>query len=242
MYKNKTKATWQTEINAYTFENQTFEVLKRIYPNSQFEYSNIENLTGETLYDAISPFQMAGESKIYDTKLPWQDVLNEVDDYKSDMLAMIDRVFIVIDIQDHWLEALTGASVLGSTTSYSNLMEQAETTDILSELNSAKTEFDAIVIRKTRDENIATKMKRINEGNKVIALINYLNESNNVTPTQMATIFANADVINIMNALSTGSLNTAKTLIQAIDLTGLDPMDASYKTECIELIDEFLGV
>lgn len=239
MYKGKDKTTWQNEINAYTWESHTFEVLERLYPNSQFEHDDLTGFVGEFRYNQIAPWQGDPENKVYDDKLPWQDVVDELAAYKSDELAKIDRVFIVLDL-NHWLEAVENASF--SYNSFQELLADAETNENGLIFDQIKTEDDLLSARYLRDENIQLKMRTINHGTKVIALINYLNEQNSITPTQLSAIFGSADVINIMNALSTGSLNTAKALIQALDLTGLEPMDASYKTQCIELIDEFLGV
>jgi len=147
-----------------------------------------------------------------------------------------------IDDIKHWYDA---AQAVGQYTGYVNpaLFKQAILDANDSAFVDALEAQDATLETQAQfNRNVFEKEQRIKIGNKVIATIAQLNEDNSITSQQMDTIFSDADVIRIMQTLQTGSLVTAKALIQALDVTGLAPMDESYKTQCVAIIDDYLGL
>lgn len=237
-WKSKTKSELDSEANAINWENSYHEIMKRLYPNSSFEYGDM-NMTGELLYNEIKPFQTAGEIKIYDNKYPWSDVLTEVSEYKSDELAKIDRVFRGVALWN-WYNAKESAGVFTGNMSREEFIYLLESTDAATMTlletkdleNKNKHDFDAGVIERKRKMEV---------GMKCIATVNYLNDLNNATDVQISAQLSDSDVSMIMQSLQAGSLARAKAMIQGKDLTGLEPMDQTYKDKVIELIDSYMG-
>ena len=78
-------------------------------------------------------------------------------------------------------------------------------------------------------------------GQECIATVNYLNDLKNATDIQVNAQLNDSDIKLIMQSLQTGSLARAKSMIEAKDLTDLEPMDQSYKDEVVKLIDDYMG-
>jgi len=239
-YKNNTRTELEDEANAITWETHYLACLQYVYPNSAFESGNLDGLSGEPLYDAISPYQVVGEDVVYDTKLTWLDMQAEVSSYRQDQLDRIDRVFRALDLYN-WGQAMQDTGHYLDSIDQDDFIRKCEEGSevTLAALEAADTlNSDA----NTFNTGVREKVKRIEVGTLCVATINYMNEQNAITGPQLSAILGDTDIQAIMQLLQTGSLNTAKAQIQAKDLTGLDPMDQSYKDKIIGIIDNYLGV
>jgi len=242
-WQNLTQANWDASINARTFSVDYYEgILKGLYPFSSFELGNIAGLTGSALYDEITPYQLVSNVKVYDTKLPYSpNVTDEIPIYKLYEIARIGLAFRALSLHNWKLSAVNAATL----DTYSNLIlfiekivdDNMATEMALIEVEDAllKSEFDFQV-------DVDEVELRMALGNRVIATINKMNRDNNITTAQVTAILSSIDVQNILTLLEVGSLENAKGLTQLISLTGLEPMDAGYKTRIIGIIDNYLGV
>jgi len=243
----------ETQINALAFRDVWPSVMARLYPSSAVENNSTGVEPGETLYDMLRPYQLSGNTRIYDTKLPYSPaVVDEVTDYKADLVtaltAEFDELQRVKDITDrvdalhNWRQA---AINLGQYDTYVNValfakaIADADDTAFLALLEAEDASIQAeLVFQSGVDE----KESRMRLGTRIIAVINKLNEDSNITAEQLTAIFSNATIQQIMQALQTGSLLTAQALITPLDLTGLAPMDQSYKDRINSMINDYLGV
>jgi len=241
MYKNKTQEQWTAWVDSITWDSHYIQVMMRLYPNSGFQYGNKDGKSGQVLYDAIMPFQVVAGEKVYDTKLQWRDVQAEVTAYKADLTREGDYAFRLLALHD-WYQSKEDASLYSSANSLDSLifhlLQEMDDTNLLA------IEAADVPLKAAHDfeVGVAEKQARMALGQKCVATINYMNEQNSIEPAQVSAILGSSDVQNIMNALNTGSLNTAKALVTALDLTGLEPMDQSYKDKINGMIDDYLGV
>ena len=238
-YKRKTRQELEDEANAISWETHYHQVMMRLHPHSDFEFGDLSQ-TGEALYDEINPYQLAGEDRVYDTKLPWSDVLAEVSDYRSDELQKIDRVYRGLDLWN-WGQAMHDTGVYADSIDFDHFLERVmdgSEMDLLL-LESAdgahKKRFDF-------GQGVQDRKKKMEVGLECIATVNYLNDLNSATDAQIAAQLSDPDVSLVMQSLQVGSLERAKAMIEAKDLSGLEPMDQSYKDEVIKLIDTYMGV
>ena len=141
----------------------------------------------------------------------------------------------------HWREA---SKNLGSYDNYANeafwrqAIIDANDTAFVTQL-----EVQEIEIQNEEDfqKGVTEKEERMRIGNKIIATINYMNEVNNITQPQLVNILMDIDINAMMQALQTGSLNTAKILINAKDVSQLPPMNDSYKTRINKIIEDYFA-
>ena len=237
-YKRKTRKELEDEANAISWETHYHQVMMRLHPHSDFEFGDLSQ-TGEALYDEINPYQLAGEDKVYDTKLPWADVLTEVSDYRSDELQKIDRVYRGLDLWN-WGQAMHDTGIYDNSLDFDDFLKRVmkgSEFDLLSLENAdsktrQKFEFKAAV---------QERRKKMEVGQECIATVNYLNDLKNATDIQVNAQLNDSDIKLIMQSLQTGSLARAKSMIEAKDLTDLEPMDQSYKDEVVKLIDDYMG-
>lgn len=238
-YKNKTRQELEDEANAITWETHYHQVMMRLHPHSDFEFGDMSQ-TGEALYDEISPYQLVGEDRVYDTKLPWTDVQTEVTDYRDDELQKIDRVYRGLDLWN-WGQAMYDTGIYSDSINYDDFIRKCEsgTEAAMVSLETSDTAAEnAHVFR----EGVQDRKRKMEIGSECIATVNYLNDLNGATDAQIATQLSDPDVSLVMQSLQVGSLERAKAMIEAKDLTGLEPMDQSYKDEVIKLIDTYMGV
>ena len=152
-YLGKDKTTWDTEINAYLFEDAWKQVLSRLYPDSQFE-NNSSGETGQALYDLIKPYQLAGQTKIYDVKLDYAtDVLDELALYKADELRKIDQRFRLMGFLN-WKQSAINAGIFSEFSNFALLTEKIINENLETELVLMEVE-DAIL--KTAEADKKTK-------------------------------------------------------------------------------------
>lgn len=243
LYNGKTQSEWTTEISGYSWDQDHKAIMKRMYPNSNLQYlDGWQTHSGESLYDRILPYQMVGNEKVYDTKLAYNpNVSSEVTSYQNDKTQEVNRAFRIINL-GNWYQAKEDAGILSGNGNQAllikHVVEAADETD-LDAIEAAHAPLQAAY-----DEAVAVKAIEDRQafGRKCVATVSFLNDSNSATPAQIDAIFSDADIQKIISALNSGSLETAKTLITAKDLTGLSPMDATYKTKINGMIDAYLGI
>ncbi len=248
----KTFEQWQSEINAKSFDSDWGVILTRVYPDNLFLDDSFQGLSGEYLYERIRPYQLIHGEKFFPTKLPWGDIEQEVADYKSDLLAQLTAEFdllqrredygVRIDNLPHFRVA---ADELGMFSDYGNmavLKEKIIVDDLGFELEQIEAKHAAVQEEFDLEEGVNKKLLAQGVGNKIVATISELNTKNSITPAQLTTIYSNATIQSIIILLQTGALGSAKAQIEALDLTGLEPMDESYRTRIVGMIDDALGV
>ena len=240
-WQGKDKATWDAEINAWIFDDIQNEILQRLYPNSLYEYGEITDETEEDLYDLISPYQLVGEVRVYDTKLAWNDVLDDIEEYKTEQLHIIDQRFRILSLHD-WKQSATDLSLFLNFYNFELFMGEIISNDLEMELGLIEVQDALLETEHDFQSGVTEKVARIDLGKRVIATINYMNQENNITVPQLTAVLTDVDLINIMGALNTGSLLTAQSLMAAKDLSGLAPMDQTYKDRVNGMINDYLGV
>jgi hypothetical protein len=103
------------------------------------------------------------------------------------------------------------------------------------------TEKQESIDARVKAEAVLSKKNDISNGIEVIALMRYLNDERAITVNDSLALMANADVQAAAGALQLGALESAKAVIQAMDISGLVITEAD-RTEIVAKIDEFLGV
>ncbi len=240
IYKNKTQAEWTAWIDGITWETHYVQVMMRLYPQHGFQHVNSEGKSGEQLYDAILPFQLVGVEKVYATRLPWQDVQAELVEYKADLTREGDYAYRLLALHN-WRQAKIDAGVYPHSHGLDAVLyEMLQEPD---DITLQYIETADIPLREAHEfeMGVSEKQARMYLGQRCIAAINYMNERDGINDQQIAAILGSGQVKQIIDALSTGSLRTAKALVAALDLAGLGPMDQSYKDKITEMIDDYLG-
>lgn len=248
----KTFEQLETEINAKTFKSDWVEIFKRLYPGNEVLDDSWDALSGEQLYNRLRPFQMVDAQRIFTTKLPWTDVQNELAAYKVDLLSDLSDEFDYLqrekdygdrfNLLSHWRLA---ADELGLFQGYNNpsiLLKKIIDNDLELELGQLETKDAEIKTEADFQARVDIMEQGQSVGRRAVATIAQLNNDNNVTAEQVAAIYGNADVQAIITLLLTGSLVSAKVQIQALDLTGLEPMDQAGKDRVVAMIDKALGL
>lgn len=250
-YKGKTFNEYQTEINALTLRDEYKTIFGARFPNSTYENVRL-NLNGENFYNSFRSYQLVNGSKVYDAKPAYSEIEADLSQLKADKLAEITDIFDDLQFREdtksriesltYWLEACHEVDTYPTPNSRKELMDLVVQTRDLVYLTAVETAHATIAASKTFESNVAERQKRIVFGQRLIAVISQLNEDNNITVAQTQTIFASASVQQIIGLLQNGALETARGAIQALDITGLDPVDESYKTELINRINDYLGL
>lgn len=93
---------------------------------------------------------------------------------------------------------------------------------------------------KTRAQGIADKKKKREWGFQVIDLMNYLNSLKNITQAELLALRDHAEINTAKWLLETGSLQTARTTIENMDITGIVVTEAD-RTEILAEIDAYVG-
>ena len=248
----KTYEEHQAEINARSLESHRYEIFEKVYPNNSILDDSFPGLTGEALYDRLRPYQTVGNNKIFTTKLTWEDMQQGIADYKSDELAKITSRFDIEQRREDYGARLDNlphfravADELGMFSDYGNmavLKEKIIVDDLDFELTQIENKHAEVAAEFELQAGVEQKVVAQQIGNKIVATISELNVRNNITPTQIATIYGNATIQSTIMLLQTGALGSAKAQIEALDLTGLEPMDEDYRTRIVGMIDDALGV
>lgn len=237
---NRSKSEVESEIESLNFDNDYKLLLSKIYPHSLLEVGEVSGRSGESLWDAIEPYQLVNGSKVYDTKISWVDLQSEIAGYKTEELGRIDRVYRGLSLVD-WNGSSRG---IEGYDGYSNKHFFLEA--LYNDFNDFKLQQIESADQVTREEyifqqGVAEKKSRMDLGQRCIAAVNYMNDMNSVTNLQVQIQLSSAELQQIMQALNTGSLETAKALVLALDTTGLEPIDQTYKDRIIAMIDSYLG-
>lgn len=248
----KTFDQWQTEINAKTFDSDWKIILLRVYPDNLFLDDSYPGLSGEQLYKRIRPYQLINDSKFFSTKLPWADIEQEVADYKSDLLLTLTNDFDLLQRRKDYGERIdnlphfrAAADELGMFSDFGNmaiLKEKIIVDDLGFELDQIESKHAELVAEYNIQNGVDKMQAAQHVGNRIVATIAQLNTLNNINATQLQTIYGNPNIQAIIMLLQTGALASAKYQIENLDLTGLEPMDESYRTRIIGMIDTALGV
>lgn len=242
-YQGKTQQEWQDDINAYTFSlgSKWLEVMERLYPFSQFEFDHDDQTEGELLYNEILPFQMVDDSRVYDTKLPWQDVVDELTEYISESLSGIDLRFRTINLFN-WYDATRNTETLDSFDEFWLFSDHVVENNLDAELTILEAEDSDLLAESQFQEGVREKVARINIGIEAIATINKMNEDAGITTLQLQAILIDPDIQNAMISFQTGSLLTGQAIINAKDISLLPPLSQAHKDKINSLIDGYLGV
>jgi len=249
----KTFTELETDINSKTFLDIYKTIVVRMYPNSLFDGLDNGFVTDEGKYNGIKPYQLVVQIKVFDNKAPYNpDVLNEISDWQTENVdALIiefdelQRVFdmgVRIDLILNWQQSAINVGVYNTFINF-EIFKKA-IIDANDDANLLLLEAENTILKTEADfqDRVNDKSKRIRLGIKAIATINQLNEDNSITGPQLIAQLSSTDVQAIMALLQTGSLISAKVQITGLVLTGLEPMDASYKTRIIAMIDKELGI
>jgi len=92
------------------------------------------------------------------------------------------------------------------------------------------------------DEDAGLKINDIHFGVRMVALLSVLNTRNNITDIQTAAVYGSPGIMQIMNTLMGGSIITSLALVQALDLTGLEPITETERATMVSKLQEYLGV
>lgn len=238
-YEGMTRSQWEALISGYTFADVFGTIMRRLYPNSKFEYGLMEGLNGEALYDVITPYQTVAGERAYDTKLLWVDVDAELEKYKAEETKKIDLRFRVYGLYN-WAQAASDAGVFTDYTNQELLINDIIEQNLETDLLSMESADDALRLEGEFQQGVQQTKVRIAFGQDIIATINYMNAVNAITANQSFAILGDIDIKHFLEALQVGALETAQALMAAKDLTGLAPMDQTYKDRIDSMINTFL--
>ena len=248
----KTFEQLEAEINALTFRGAWQTIMGRIYPGNGFLDDSWAELEGEDLYNRIRPFQIVDGNRIFTTKLPYEDIANELEVYKAELLSDLADEFDYLqrekDYTDrfstllHWRQSANELSIFPGDNNAAVLLKKIIDDDLEFELSILETKNAELTTEFDFQGRVDVMERGQSVGRRAVATIAQLNTDNSITPTQIATIYGNADVQSIITLLLTGSLISAKVQIQALDLTGLEPMDQAGKDRIVAMIDKALGL
>jgi len=246
---NKDHEACLADIDAYTSENVWQEVFSNMYPMHEYENSNTEYVDESSYYDSIQIYQMVSESKVYGVKLLFDDYqtafnshiqsLKDAETAWFDEAQRVNDLGIRLDALNHWKGS---ANIEGSYASYSNYalfkrdLIEADDTVVLAEIEAQNAILEA---SHAFEASVDAKQEKITKGLRVIAYISQLNEDNNITDAQMITLYSDEGVKNILLSLQTGALGTALTQVQALDLTGLEPITGTERTIIVNKLQEY---
>lgn len=238
------------EIAAKTFDTDWETILQNVYPGSYFLNDSFPGLTGQALYDRIRPYQMAGNTKIFGAKLAWSDIQTAVAEYKAALEDKLTLEFDYLQRSHDFSERInnlphfrSAADALGMFSDFGNmaiLKEKIISENLEDELSQIESKHAELVLEIELQKNVDLIQEKIAVGNRIISTIAYLNTQNNITPEQLQNIYSNQTILGIITLLQTGALGSAKYQIQNLDLSNLAPMDESYRTRIISMIDEVL--
>ena len=241
----------ELEINRTEFHDIWQVIMARLYPSSRIRNTALRGQRGEQFYRGIIPFQLAGEDEVFDTKLPYSDVEDALQVWKDEKISDLNVEFT--ELQRRWdlhlrLKVLDQLFIakgnLGLFAEFNNrdiLEKHIIDNDMTAEIDLLEAENTRLVNETIFQEDVGEVTKRMALGNRAVATINKMNRDNSITTLQVQAILADTEIQLILQLLQTGALESAKTLIQAKDLSTVPPMDQSYKDRVIAMIDEYLA-
>lgn len=233
-----------------TKDGQTYDEVIAAIDAVQFN----DNLTGVSFYLYPDEFPMYPGDPSYDTmyyesgmaKPPLQTFLDAEAAYvqaqKDETTAWFDETQRVSDLTDRW-NAISDISLAVNLAGETEPNNQIIFRDIIDNNNEARLSAleaqsataQALV---TEAEAIQDKEKRVAHGVKTIAYISYRHSLKSPTEADVVAMLSDATVQSISSLLSTGSLDTARTLVAGIDLTPF-LLDESDRTAILAKIDEY---
>jgi len=238
-----------SDIDAYTSENVWREVFADMYPMHEYENSNTEYTSEASWYDNIQIYQTVAESKVYGVKLLIDDYTTAFDSHIQDLkdietawfdeVQRVNDLTIRLDALNHWKGS---ADIEGTYASYTNYalfkrdLIQGDDTVALAEIEAQNALLEA---SHAFEASVDAKQEKITKGLRVIAYISQLNEDNSITDAQMLTLYSDTEIRNIILSLQTGALGTALAQVQALDLTGLDPITETERTVIVNKLQEY---
>lgn len=248
----KTFEELESEINAKTFKSDWQNVLSIAYPGTSILDDSWPELSGIDLYKRLRPFQLIDGSRVFATKLPYNDINDILIQYKSDLLTGLTGEFDYLQREkdygdrianlSNWKLAANELSIFQDYNNIALLAKKIIDDNLIGELDALEIKNAEIQAEADFQANVDLMQQGQSVGSRVIAVIAQLNTDNNITATQLNTVYSSPSIQAILALLQTGALNSAKFQIQNLDLTGLEPMNDTYKTRTIAMIDEALGL
>jgi len=235
----KTYSELDSELDALTIYDIGETVMSSVHPMHEIENINTGGEDEQEYYDNLRAFTLVVDIKVYATKLLYVDFVGLMGAHigllkdslivEFDELQRVNDLTIRLDALKHWSQ---GAKEIGQHSGIPNfntfkkIIIDANDTDLISALEAKDV---AIQNEYVFQIGVEEKVARMVLGQKIIATINKMNDDNTITIEQLTTILTDATVSQIMQALETGSLLTAKGLMQLLDLGTVPPMDESYR-------------
>ena len=153
----------------------------------------------------------------------------------------IEIEVLKLDPMTNWKEASKRASVYVDAINLDTLKQSIIDANDTAALNNIEAMHNNIVAELAYEAGIDERVRRIHLGIRIIATINKLNDDNNITAPQLTNILLDNDIQAMIGALQTGSLNMAKALINAKDVSSLAPMSNTYKTTVNKMIEDYFA-
>lgn len=248
----KTFDELELEINRLKFHQVWRVIMPRLYPNSRIRNNTLSGQTGQVFYRGLIPFQLISGEEVFDTKLAFDDVLDELEAWKIEQVSELNVEFEELQRQHdlrqrirslkHLLQAKRNLNLFPNTNNSALIEKQIIDNNMEAELVLLEAEDIAIENEVLFQDDVDEVGLRMIVGNRIVATINKMNRDNNITISQVQAILADPEVQTILQLLQTGALESSKTLIEAKDLSSLPPMDQSYKDRVIAMIDRYLGI
>lgn len=247
----KTFDQLSAEINGLTLRDRYKEVFEVFYFGQSYENLRFQ-LEDPDFYQAFRAFTQVDGQKVYSSKIPYQDVVSELINQKQGLITDLTSEFDLLQAQKdvgdrvdaltYWFEASEKVGTYPTQVSKKALRDFIVAEGDMTYLSDLEAEHATIVDEKNFESEVQVQRSHMDFGRNLIALISQLNKQNNITVQQTQTIFSNESVQSIIALLENGALETAKAATQALDVTGLEPLDETYKTRIIGKIDEKLGL
>lgn len=213
-----------------------------------------DNLVGISFYLYPSETPLFPGDAIYDTmyyesgmeKPPLQTFLNAEPSYVQSLKDTETAWFIeaqrIQDLTDRW-EAISDIALASSLAGDFEPNKQKIYDDIIVNNNEARLsalEAQSLAAQALIDEQeaIADKESKIRHGISTMAFISYRHSLKDPSEADVLTLLGDSTVQSISSLLSTGSLDTARTLVSNIDLTPF-LLDESDRTAILAKIDEY---
>lgn len=242
-YQGKTEQEWNDEIDAKSLDDFGVftKVMDRVFPDAVYTIN--DRTADESHYELLN---MVNKPAIDVLETELAELKTEEKNEIYNKFRDIERIN---DIQDRWnaLGDLRGV-MHEAGISESNplallkkiIKEDDQTT--LSAMEAAKPAWDSKILLYNEEQEVSVKARDMEYGVKTIAYINLLNSKKpGVTIADINAILANASMQSAVAALQTGSLKTAKSLIQGMDISGTI-FTEDDRIKVIERLDKRIGV
>lgn len=250
-YQNKTFQEWSDEIAAYQVSDYwgllsvrlTDEQTQIRFSAEPNDYSTLE------LYKVVgfNPDDTPIEEAV--TKPLESAYTTELESYKAEQVASITATFDELQRIEDWTvryDAMEYPLDAAISEGYEG-KKHAALADVIATDNetlmAALEAYSQGVAAQVADSIVLSeKLSKASHGTLVIAKISVMNDAKNsgsgLTVPEVLALNGSVDVNSARSLLQDGSLDTAKSLVQSMDLSSL-PWDEADRTSIIGWIDEF---